>query len=462
MSGRVLGQQAARFVALFTGTVLAAALVNVSAARAAPTPPPNPTTNQINKAKAAKNALAAQAGQLTARVVVLQNQIQQLDGAARLAEQQLALARQKQQQAKDSAAAAKARVVQARVKVGQARTQFTGYLQAAYMSGQVSGTTGVLLTADNPSALMEQVALQQYSASHQIDAIGQLESANVGKSNAEAAARGALARQTQATAEARLAQQNVLSALAQAKNQKTTLNNQLAVERESLKQAQIKLTGLADQRAAYKAWRREQARIAAERAARLRAQQLAQQRAAAANAARQAAAVAANSGGNDSGGGGGGSPAPAPSGGGWTAAKGQQAVNRVMGYVGMPYSFAAGNASGPTLGVCEPGDAFNDCHVFGFDCSGLTLYAWAPWLSTDHFAATQYGQVGSYHPSVNNLMPGDLVFWSGDGTVGGIGHDAMYIGNGNVIQAPQSGDVIKITNIYNVESGYFGATRPLT
>ncbi|MDT4901465.1 MAG: hypothetical protein QOG07_3507 [Pseudonocardiales bacterium] len=33
---------------------------------------------------------------------------------------------------------------------------------------------------------------------------------------------------------------------------------------------------------------------------------------------------------------------------------------------------------------------------------------------------------------------------------------------GDVIQALQSGDVIKITNIYDVESGYFGATRPLT
>ena len=73
-----------------------------------------------------------------------------------------------------------------------------------------------------------------------------------------------------------------------------------------------------------------------------------------------------------------------------------------------------------------------------------------------------YTQAGSYHPSIDNLMPGDLVFWSDDGSIGGIGHEAMYIGNGNVIQAPQSGDVIKITNVYNVESGYFGATRPLT
>jgi cell wall-associated NlpC family hydrolase len=80
----------------------------------------------------------------------------------------------------------------------------------------------------------------------------------------------------------------------------------------------------------------------------------------------------------------------------------------------------------------------------------------------DHFAATQYSQVGSYHPSIENLMPGDLTFWSGDGSAGGIGHVAMYIGGGSVIQAPQSGDVIRITNVYDVEAGYYGATRPLT
>ncbi|WP_457831703.1 NlpC/P60 family protein, partial [Staphylococcus aureus] len=87
------------------------------------------------------------------------------------------------------------------------------------------------------------------------------------------------------------------------------------------------------------------------------------------------------------------------------------------------YSWAAGNASGPTYGVSEPGNAWNDSNVLGFDCSGLTLYAWAPYLRMDHYAATQYTQAGSYHPSTDNLMPGDLVFWSGDGTIGGIGHE---------------------------------------
>jgi cell wall-associated NlpC family hydrolase len=59
-------------------------------------------------------------------------------------------------------------------------------------------------------------------------------------------------------------------------------------------------------------------------------------------------------------------------------------------------------------------------------------------------------------------MPGDLVFWSYNGSLSGVHHVAIYIGGGNVIQAPQSGDIVRITNLYDVSSGYYGATRPLT
>ena len=65
------------------------------------------------------------------------------------------------------------------------------------------------------------------------------------------------------------------------------------------------------------------------------------------------------------------------------------------------------------------GAAHNDCKIVGFDCSGLTLWAWGPYLSMAHFAATQYGS-GRVHPSPGQLLPGDLLFWSSDGT--GVGH----------------------------------------
>jgi cell wall-associated NlpC family hydrolase len=113
--------------------------------------------------------------------------------------------------------------------------------------------------------------------------------------------------------------------------------------------------------------------------------------------------------------------------------------------------------------VDSPGtDGWNDSSVYGFDCSGLALYAWAPQgIYLPHFAASQYFVAGSYHPSPGEFLPGDLLFWS-TGGADGIHHVAIYIGNGNVVQAPNSGDVVKVTPWDQVSWGYYGATRPLS
>jgi cell wall-associated NlpC family hydrolase len=150
--------------------------------------------------------------------------------------------------------------------------------------------------------------------------------------------------------------------------------------------------------------------------------------------------------------------------GGWSAGVGQDAANWALQQLGTPYSFAGGGVDGPTIGTCGTGDSGNnDCHVKGFDCSSLTLFAWAhEGLPLTHYAATQYDEAGAYHPDSGSFMPGDLLFWSSDGTVAGIHHVAMYIGGGNVIQAPESGDVVKVTPWDQVTSGYYGATRPLS
>jgi len=126
------------------------------------------------------------------------------------------------------------------------------------------------------------------------------------------------------------------------------------------------------------------------------------------------------------------------------------------------YAWAGGNAYGPTRGVCAGDGAWNDCNITGFDCSGLVMYAWGPGLPMAHYAASQYTQAGSYHPGPGNFQPGDLLFWSSNGTIAGIHHVAIYIGNGYVVQAPQSGEVIQETPWDQVSWGYYGATRPLT
>ncbi len=139
--------------------------------------------------------------------------------------------------------------------------------------------------------------------------------------------------------------------------------------------------------------------------------------------------------------------------GGWTAEKGQQVVAAAEQWLGTPYAWAGGTADGPSEGQSP------DEGITGFDCSGLALYAWAQvGVSLDHYSGYQY--TSGSHPSIDAMMPGDLVFFSYDGTPASIHHVAIYIGNGQMIQAPQSGDVVKISPMRY--SGLVGATRPGT
>ena len=72
-----------------------------------------------------------------------------------------------------------------------------------------------------------------------------------------------------------------------------------------------------------------------------------------------------------------------------------------------------------------------------FDCSGLTKAAWAAaGVTLPHSAARQYSSMP--HLTRANLAPGDLVFYYSD-----IHHVAIYIGNGMVIHAPHTGDVVR-------------------
>ena len=148
----------------------------------------------------------------------------------------------------------------------------------------------------------------------------------------------------------------------------------------------------------------------------------------------------------------------------WTPAEGVTAVERAQSWLGMPYSWAGGNASGPTLGQCAPGTGGDlDCHVVGFDCSGLTMYAWGPYTTLPHLADAQRS-AGAFHPTVDQLLPGDLVFFSGY-LAGGTGHVAIYAGDGMVVEAPQSGSVTRLSTLADLmaEDGvYRGAVRPLT
>jgi peptidoglycan DL-endopeptidase RipA len=436
--------------ALLAALAAAASLLLVAVGPAAQgKPPPNPTNGQLNSAKANKAALADLVGKLSAQLADLQHQVQDLQARAELAEQKLADALQKLADAKAAASAARDRLTAAQAEVDKATQQFSDFVRASYMGSPINGAAAGLLTATDPNALLVRNDYLSYSADHRLDIIGTLSKAKTEQSNADAAARGAEQRQAaaaDAAAKARQAAQDALSAAQAAQQQ---MSAKVAATQSALDAARLQLATLNKERAQYIAWQQEQARIAAaRRAAEERARRAAAAAAAAAAASGGWHAVAAS--------------LTAPIGGSWSAAAGQTAVDRAMHYLGIPYAYAGGGYSGPSYGVCVAGDAANDCHVYGFDCSGLVMYAWAPYAHYDHYAATQYWQAGSVHPGTSDLMPGDLVFWSYDGTQSGIHHVAIYIGGGNVIQAPHSGDIVRVTPLDQVDSGYFGATRPLT
>lgn len=88
----------------------------------------------------------------------------------------------------------------------------------------------------------------------------------------------------------------------------------------------------------------------------------------------------------------------------------------------------------------------------GFDCSGLASYAYAQvGKSVPHYT----GAIWAAFPHVpsGDLQPGDLVFFNG------LGHMGIYIGGGQMVHAPHTGDVVKVSSL-GERSDYIGAVRP--
>jgi cell wall-associated NlpC family hydrolase len=111
----------------------------------------------------------------------------------------------------------------------------------------------------------------------------------------------------------------------------------------------------------------------------------------------------------------------------------QVAVDTAEAQLGKPYVYAG---SGPD----------------SFDCSGLTMYAWAAaGVSLSHNADAQYQSLP--HVPIDALEPGDLVFFGSP-----IHHVGMFVGNGTMIEAPYTGVNVRYHTIYR--SDFAGAARP--
>ena len=120
---------------------------------------------------------------------------------------------------------------------------------------------------------------------------------------------------------------------------------------------------------------------------------------------------------------------------------GAQAVAIARQYLGIPYVWGGASPVG------------------GFDCSGLVMFVYAKLgVHLDHYAAFQFHEGTPVAPG--DLQPGDLVFF--EPTASGPGHVGMYIGGTEFIQAPHTGDVVKISSLTEpfYRSEFVGAVRP--
>ena len=84
----------------------------------------------------------------------------------------------------------------------------------------------------------------------------------------------------------------------------------------------------------------------------------------------------------------------------------------------------------------------------GFDCSGLVMYVYAQvGVSLPHYTGAQWAM--GVPVAYSDLQPGDLVFFDG------LGHVGLYIGGGEFIHAPHTGDVVRIDSL---SEGWYAAT----
>lgn len=131
---------------------------------------------------------------------------------------------------------------------------------------------------------------------------------------------------------------------------------------------------------------------------------------------------------------------------------------------GVPYSWGGGNANGPSTGICCSPSGKSGTAIRGFDCSGLTTYAYAKaGIRLPRTAAAQ-ASVGRRIPASSGtgaLKPGDLVFYAyAPGRDSTIYHVGIYLGGGRMVNAPRPGAVVRVDPV-DAMSGYAGGARLL-
>ncbi len=127
-----------------------------------------------------------------------------------------------------------------------------------------------------------------------------------------------------------------------------------------------------------------------------------------------------------------------------TGGFGSTAAAAASAWQGEPYAWGGGDPSGPTQGHHDGGvaDSYGDYNKVGFDCSGLIVYSVAAAsggrIVLPHYTVDQLNDPRGHSVPPDQIQPGDVVFPAG----GHPDHEAIYVGGGQIVQAPESGGVV--------------------
>ena len=329
----------------------------------------------------------------------------------------------------------------------EGKQQIASVAQAAYRNG--GGTLDALapyLDSDGlRSVETKQAGISSFSSSAEAKMQNVAALEQVAKVTRDAANK-ALANQKAATDEVQKRTDAANQAATAAQNEAAIVAAQRGAYVQELATKQNTTVELINQReAALEAEHQEAARVAAEQAAAAAEAQRQAEAAAAAERAAAAAAAAQSSDDEDE------EPSySAPS----YSAPSYSAPSysyEEPSYSAPSYSYSGGGADTAIataksyLGVpyVWGGESYG-----GVDCSGLTMLAWeSAGVDLPHLSRAQYSY--GTHVPIGSMEAGDLIFWSSNGTQSGIYHVAIYLGGGQMIEAPTFGVPVRITGVYS-------------
>ncbi|CBH48295.1 NlpC/P60 family protein [Rhodococcus hoagii] len=434
-------------------------------AAAVPPPPPNPSDAEIESGNARVSEGVSQVGDLINQVATANQQLAQLDDEVAIKREDVNKALVDLQTARDEAAAAGAQVEQSQqalrdagTQIEQARKRFTDYAVSSYTKGRNVASLSSFFGADGPEDILDRAQMMRMLSASQKAILENLERARTEQANRDSAAREAKQRADAAAGAAENKKAEAEQAIAAARNalqeqaaRKAQIESQRDGAQAQLDAARANVTGLQGQRDAYLEWDNQRRAEEAAAAAAAAAAAEAARRAAADQASRERASQVADSerphtqiddDGEWS------APAqsaPKPMAPSVTGAGAiETVIDRGMSQLGLPYAWGGGNANGPTLGIRDGGvaDSYGDFNKVGFDCSGLMIYAFAGiGISLPHYTGYQY-TAGTQVPS-SQMRRGDMIFWG----PGASQHVALYLGDGQMLEAPQSGSTVRVSPV---------------